>query len=211
MLRDSLESPPIQYKLVACSYRGYWTSRGRPTEQGIIKDAEAALQWINDDSRKSSLANAGNITVVVWGQSIGAGFATQLAAISSKQPDVPTISALILETPFLSIKTMLDTLYPQKWLPYRYLWPLLRNHLDNVKALGEILESRRKNMQTLILDAGKDELVPRSHGDLLEERCRTLGFRTTRHTVGGALHTEAILRPDGRIAVVKAIRAAGRS
>lgn len=214
MLRTSPDDsePPVRYQMVCCSYRGYWTSRGRPSEKGIAKDAQAALKWIRDDSEKSSSPIiARNSSVVVWGQSIGAGVATRLASEASLHSDGLIIDTLILETPFLSIKSMLETLYPQKWLPYRYLWPFLRNHLDTVKALRLFDQSKRASTKVLILDAGKDELVPRSHSDELEKTCDELGFDVKRQTVGGALHTEVMARQEGRFIVVETVQKSGQS
>ncbi|TVY54294.1 Monoacylglycerol lipase ABHD12, partial [Lachnellula suecica] len=158
----------IRYTLVCLSYRGYWTSHGRASETGIAKDAIAALQWIAQDSR---CTQTDGVPVVIWGQSIGAGVATSLAA--TQPPSGLAIKTLILETPFLSVKAMLKTLYPQKWLPYRYLWPFLWNHLDSSKALGLMKERHgEKTPRVLILEAGNDELVPKVHGKMLEGRCR---------------------------------------
>ena len=198
--------------MVCCSYRGYWKSRGRPSEEGIARDAQAALKWIKDDIMESgSHLSSNSHNVVIWGQSIGAGVAARLAAEASLEQNDLNINTLILETPFLSIRSMLETLYPQKWLPYRHLWPFLRNHLDTPKALGMFNKSRIHATEILILDAEKDELVPKSHGNELESLCVELGFEVKRHTVGGALHTEAIVRQGGRIAVVEAIRQSGKA
>lgn len=197
-----------RYKMVCCSYRGYWTSRGRPSEEGIAKDAQAALKWIEDDAE---LSGARKATVVIWGQSVGAGVAARLASEASLEPSSLTVDVLILETPFLSIKSMLETLYPQKWLPYRYLWPFLRNHLDTPQALEKFSKFKRKTTSVLIIDAGKDELVPRFHGEELGKICANLGFEVKRYTVSGALHTEAIARQEGRLAVVEAIRRSGKN
>lgn len=177
----------VKYTMVCCSYRGFWTSSGRPSEKGIAMDAIATLNWITDADE-----------IVVWGQSIGAGVASSLATVSPVQ-------LLILETPFISARAMLETLYPQKWLPYRCLWPFLRNHLDTHKALG-LLKGRPR---ILILEAERDELVPRQHGDVLEARCKELDLVVKRKIVGNALHTEVMSRSEGRMAVVEAIQSIG--
>lgn len=179
----------VRYTMVCVSYRGFWHSSGRPSEKGIAMDAIAALNWIKDADE-----------IVIWGQSIGAGVASNLATVSPVQ-------LLILETPFISVRAMLETLYPQKWLPYKYLWPFLRNQLDTHKAL-ENLNGRPK---VLILEAGRDELVPRQHGDVLEARCKEMGIDVERKIVGNALHTEVLSRREGRMAVVEAIRSTGES
>jgi acetyl esterase/lipase len=147
--------------------------------------------------------------VIIWGQSIGAGVATNLAAQQDPLSGDLLLKGLILETPFLSARAMLETLYPQKWLPYRYLWPFLWNHLDSGKAL-DLLGDKFKATGArapgiLIVEAGKDELVPKSQGDTLERRCLEAGLKTQRTAVGNALHTEVLVRPGGRNAMVEAI------
>ncbi|CAL3973826.1 unnamed protein product, partial [Diplocarpon coronariae] len=109
---------------------------------------------------------------------------------------------------------MLQTLYPQKWLPYRYLWPFLWNHFDSFAALrflknkSQIAGGRLPNV--VIIEAGKDELVPGEHGLVLERRCRELGLRADRMIVPGALHTGVLAREEGRSAVVWAIEGTER-
>lgn len=202
---------PIKYALVCCSYRGYWTSKGRPSEIGIGLDAIAALRWIRDTQNKQPYRPAAEaIPLVLWGQSIGAGVATNLAAqVQSFSSNNISLKMLILETPFLSVKAMLATLYPQKWLPYKYLWPFLRNHLDSSKALCT-MQRRFKEINTnspsvLILEAGKDELVPKDHGDALENGCVELGVNVKRLVISNAFHTEVMVRSQGVLAVVEAI------
>ncbi|CAG8948880.1 hypothetical protein HYFRA_00002004 [Hymenoscyphus fraxineus] len=190
---------PIKYVLVCCSYRGYWTSNGRPSEKGIALDALASLQWIATQATSSPTKPT---PFIIWGQSIGAGVASALtssfpASLSKSLP----LKALILETPFLSIRAMLQTLYPQKWLPYRYLWPFLRNHLDAEKALGVMSERwgerGEKTPKVWILQAGRDELVPAGHAERLEGRFREVGVGVERRVIGGALHTEVLVRAEG--------------
>jgi hypothetical protein len=73
------------------------------------------------------------------GQSIGAGFATNLAAQTEPSMSNLALKTLILETLFLSVRAMLETLYPQKWIPYRHLWP------EPTRWLEVIRDSRRQN------------------------------------------------------------------
>jgi fermentation-respiration switch protein FrsA (DUF1100 family) len=211
MLRD-MPDRNVKYTIVCCSYRGYWTSNGRPSEKGIALDAVASLNWIQEDHSRhpcSLSLEKEPIKMIIWGQSIGAGVATALASQQALFSKDVSLKVLILETPFLSIKDMVDTLYPQKWLPYRYLWPFLRNHLDSWKALGDLKKtSTELHVQApkiLLLEAGKDELVPSSHSELLERRCLQLGLNARKQVIHGALHTEVIARQEGRLAVVKAI------
>ena len=217
MLKDRCHDFPIRYTMVCCSYRGYWTSKGRPSEKGIALDAAASLDWIREDALRQGGKATEPIPVVIWGQSIGAGVATNLALQAhlfyASKPDL-LLETLVLETPFISVRAMLETLYPQKWLPYRHLWPFLWNHLDSIRGLSNM--SQRFKVaemgcpRVVLLEAGKDELVPKQHGTALEKRCVELGLDVEKKVINGALHTEVMVRPEGRLAVVEAVEDAAR-
>ncbi|KAK1595891.1 Alpha/Beta hydrolase protein [Colletotrichum navitas] len=209
VLRELQQSKrPARYTMVCLSYRGYWTSRGRPSEKGINLDAQAALHWIGRMHREHDAhGHQPQPEVILWGQSIGAGVATNLAAWEAFPPTV-RLRSLILETPFTSVKDMLVTLYPQKWVPYRHLWPFLRNHLDswtNLAAIARNRSGKRGKPRITIVEAGRDELVPAEHGAKLVQRCEEVGLTVEKKTVRNAFHNDAIFKLDGRRAVVDAI------
>ncbi|KAL8877331.1 MAG: hypothetical protein Q9198_004633 [Flavoplaca austrocitrina] len=196
-------SPSKRYTLVALSDRGSWTSRGRPSERGIRLDAAAAVSYT---MRKLREPNEQPSRLVLWGQSIGAGVATSAAAalptsVQEKDGGSP-VSGLLLETPFVSVRAMLMAIYPQKWLPYRYLGPFLRNHWDSRVALRTIANPRTRWPKTLILQAANDELVPSSQGLELEETSQELGLDVKRIVVSNALHNEVTVKSQGRRAIV---------
>ncbi|KAK4503814.1 hypothetical protein PRZ48_004729 [Zasmidium cellare] len=188
------------YTLVALSYRGYWTSSGRASQRGIEQDAQALLQWISG----TFSAPSSDLDLILWGQSIGAGVAATAAAtyLKDKASPDPPVTGLVLETPFSGIKSMLIALYPQKWLPYRYLWPFLWNHWDSIAALRSIAAGSQKP-QVLILPATRDEVVPPGEADKLERVSREVGLPTLRKDIIGALHTEATTRREGQDAVAR--------
>lgn len=194
------EGTRVRYTIVALSYRGYWTSSGRASQSGIELDAQAALRWITDEYSAPDT----DIKFILWGQSIGAGVATTAAATYSLSDTAsrPPITGLILETPFSGIKSMLLALYPQKWLPYRYLWPFLWNHWDSEAALQKVAVAERKP-RVLLLPAGRDEIVPPGEAGKLEQTCRHAGLQVERKDIVGALHTEATLRKEGQEAVAR--------
>lgn len=190
----------IRFTQVGLSYRGYWTSSGRPSEIGINYDTRAAVDWIsqlhaNTYGDAQDTAQRTKPIMFIWGQSIGAGFATNLAA-ANVIPAHLEPAALILETPFLSVKEMLEVLYPEKWLPYKYLHPFLRNHLDSYRNLGTIAASRsQKGMpppNVFILQAGRDEIVPERHPEELRKRCAELGVQCETAVVPKAYHSDAM-------------------
>lgn len=201
-------SGKVRFTQIGLSYRGYWTSKGRPSEIGINYDTMAAVEWIsqlheNTYKRDEHGAHGTKPILIIWGQSIGAGFATNLAA-AGVIPSHLEPTALILETPFLSIKEMLRELYPEKWLPYKYLYPFLRNFLDSYRNLGTIATARQEKdlppPHILIVQAGKDELVPERHTKELEKRCDEVGIPLQTFVAPRAYHSNAIMRGKGPVA-----------
>ncbi|KAK0746348.1 hypothetical protein B0T18DRAFT_438351 [Schizothecium vesticola] len=170
---------------VCLSYRGYWTSKGRPSESGFRLDAEAGAQWIfeHHQHQRTHATGVGDGApiLLVWGQSIGCGVATNLAATGKLPPGLP-IKGLILETPFLSVRPMLLALVA-----------------DRTEKEG------RRPPRVFILEVQKDELVPRELGDMLEQKCLEIGLPVERADSPSALHSEAIGRVGGRTLVAQAI------
>lgn len=215
VLRSVSDSKDISFAaseltFVCLSYRGYWTSSGRPSEKGLRLDAEAGAQWIAKyhEERFGKDTHCPVPILLLWGQSIGSGVATNLAASGQLPPGLP-VRGMLLETPFTSVRAMLGVLYPQKWLPYKYLWPFLRNQLDSWANLGLIAESARAKEETtphvFILEADRDELVPKEHGEALVQRCLDLGIPVEKGSAPVAFHSEAIARTEGKRLAVRAI------
>ena len=100
---------------------------------------------------------------------------------------------------------MLRALYPQKWLPYQYLHPFLRNYWDSEEALERLAQTGKKP-RALILQGEEDEIVPSSHGKELEEVCKTGDIAVDRTAIKGALHHEVLAKSQGRRAVVDYIQ-----
>lgn len=115
-------NPSVRFIMVCLSYRSYWTSNGGPSETGIAEDDIAALEWITSQPRRDP---TDLVPAVLWGQSIGARVATNLAASHGLLPRYVDIKMLILETPITTIRDILVTICRQKWLPYQILWPFL--------------------------------------------------------------------------------------
>lgn len=100
------DSSQTEYALIALSYRR------RPSERDININAQAAIKY--------AMTHYSPDRLILWGQSLGAG-----VACSAARPH----SDLLLETPFVNVRAMLLALYPQKWLPYRYLGPFFTESL----------------------------------------------------------------------------------
>jgi fermentation-respiration switch protein FrsA (DUF1100 family) len=190
-----------KYTIVALSYRGYWKSKGSASQTGIELDAEAALTWVQ------GRYDRGRTKIVVWGQSIGAGVASvSLANLLRNSPDnLERFSGLVLETPFIDLKSMLVALYPQRFLPYRYLTPFLRSTWDTRTALHRVGRCK-PSLKVLILEAGNDEIVPPGQAETLEGVCIEEQLKVERRKVPGALHTEVMVKSQGQNHIVEFVR-----
>lgn len=193
-------SARTNFSIVALSYRGFWTSSGRPSQHGIELDAAAALEWI------FVYYPLETTSIVVWGQSIGAGVATtavsNLISSDPKSRRIGTIKGMLLETPFIDLKSMLRALYPQKFLPYRYLTAFLQSSWDSREALARIADSKSVRPNILILRAGSDEIVPADHAGVLQMTSQEKGLDVEVQVVAGALHTEVTAKGQGRKLIV---------
>ncbi|KAK1812567.1 hypothetical protein LTR12_013054 [Friedmanniomyces endolithicus] len=192
-------SSPPRLPLLSQVLKLLQSSGGRASQKGIELDAQAMLKWVADKFSSDT-------QLILWGQSIGAGIASTSAAHHVKQDCTPRIAGLIMETPFTSIKSMLIALYPQKWLPYRYLYPFLRNHWDSGAALSQIAGSGTDRFELLLISATRDEVVPPEEIEELERICKALGLRYERKNILGALHTEATSRREGQQGVAEFVR-----
>ncbi|KAF7716185.1 Alpha/beta hydrolase fold-1 domain-containing protein [Penicillium ucsense] len=216
----SAEAPAeTEFKVVALSYRGYWKSSGRATQSGIQRDAQAFLNWASDTY--SSEEDSTRLQLILWGHSLGSAVATSaIPAHLSRRENaqlrgsrVPAqISGVVMEAPTSSIKDMLISLYPQRWLPYRYLWPFSWNTWCNASNLTQIVDWREEYPLAmsrippiLILSAENDEVIPPYVAGQLEQKGLDLGLDIFRKEVRGAMHTEAPMKEDGRKALIQFI------
>lgn len=79
-------------------YRGYGRSNGRPTEQGLYRDADAAYEWLIAQGWPPR-------RIILHGESLGTSIATDLAARRA-------CAGLILEAPFPSARAVAARVLP---------------------------------------------------------------------------------------------------
>ena len=104
--------------LVAVEYRGYGGSSGNPTEAGLIADAEAGYGFAAARYPVRQLA--------LWGESLGSGVATALAA---EKP----VARLILEAPFTSAAAVAAGQY--WYMPVRLL---MKDQFRSDERIGKV-------------------------------------------------------------------------
>ncbi|CAN2535189.1 putative+protein [Methylocapsa aurea] len=131
------------YGFLAIAYRGYAGSSGTPTQDGLMRDAEAAY-----DAAREAYAPA---RIVIVGESLGSGVATRLAARREA-------AALVLDSPFTSAADVAASRYG--FLPVRWLM------LDHFRS---DLAIRNVHMPVLIVHGDQDGVVPIALGRRLFE------------------------------------------
>ena len=127
--------------LVALSYRGYMGSTGRPTEEGLLRDAEAAYQF--------AVSHYPADRIVLWGHSLGSGVAVALAATRP-------VAKLVLEAPFSSTADVAASMFPI--VPVRWL---MHDQFHSDQRIGAV------TAPILILHGDKDRVVTVALGERL--------------------------------------------
>lgn len=150
--------------LLALSWRGYGGSSGSPSETGFLQDADAALAWVRQQVPDAN--------IILFGESLGTGVATQLAAREQ-------FAALILDSPFTSIVNVGAERYP--WLPVKLL---SKDHFDSLSQAAAI------NEPVMIQHCIDDDVVPYAMGQQLYAALASTEklFRT----VSGRCHVPSI-------------------
>lgn len=134
-------------RVLAIDYRGYGQSTGRPSEDGLYLDAEAAV-------RHAAAGRTAGRPLVFWGRSIGG----PVAAAASR---VVTPDALILESTFPDKAGLL-----RSDPVLRALNLLTRYRFQTVRMLSDY------SNPVLVLHAREDTVVPFALGRELFERLR---------------------------------------
>lgn len=125
------------FAVFAYDYQGYGTSEGKPSEEHLYEDSEAAYNYLINDLHVPS----GRI--IVWGRSLGAAAAVDLAA---RQP----VAGLIMESAFTSAFRVL-TRFPL--LPF-----------DKFPNLAKI---RNVRCPVLVVHGRRDGIISFYHGPKL--------------------------------------------
>jgi fermentation-respiration switch protein FrsA (DUF1100 family) len=128
--------------VLAVEYPGYGIAGGTPSEQGAYEAAETALRWLRSEQ------GIDRDRVVLLGQSLGTGVATEMARRGSG-------ARLILISPFTSVPDVARLRIP--FLPAS----LVRHRFDNkAKAVGI-------DLPVLIIHGTEDDVVPFAMGERL--------------------------------------------
>lgn len=94
---------PNRIHIVAIDYRGFGTSTGAPSEEGLLIDAVTLIDWAMKE------AGIPPSRIVIWAQSIGTAVATTLVEHMALKPQPVLFSGLVLVAPFADVKTLTTT------------------------------------------------------------------------------------------------------
>ena len=131
------------YDVVLVDYRGFGKSTGKRGEKAMFKDMQVVYDSLSQQCHENQ--------IIVYGRSLGSGFAAKLASDNSPR-------YLILDAPFYSFKKAVQRFIP--FLPMKYV---LRFQLQTYKWI------RKVNCHTYILHGTKDWLIPIKQSEQLQE------------------------------------------
>ncbi len=127
------------YGVLLVGYRYNSGAGGRPSEEGLYTDGEAAYAFLRAQGVPSD-------RIVVYGESLGSGVATHIATTRE-------VGAVILEAPYTSIGDVAQTHYwyvPARWL--------ILDRFDSLDRIG------RLQAPLLVLHGEGDAVIPVEFG-----------------------------------------------
>ncbi len=160
------------YDVLLMDYRGYGGNPGRPSEAGILLDAEATVAYL--ESRPDVDPNK----LVYFGESLGAAVAIGVAL---EHPP----SALILRSPFTSLPDVARTHYP--YLPAGLL---LRDRYPSIDTI------RSLDVPVLVAAGSRDTIIPIVQSRELHEAVPGMKRFVT---IEGADHNDPVLTHGTRL------------
>lgn len=114
-----------RFGVMMVDYRGYGMSEGKPSEDGLYADVDAALTWLKNKGL------SGN-RLVMYGFSLGSAPATKLTA----EPRSLIPSKLLLEAPFANAETMVQD-GSGLAMPSEFFTKLSINNAEEIKTVQQ--------------------------------------------------------------------------
>lgn len=135
-------------RVLIVDYRGYGENPGRPSEPGLYEDARGCWRYAVETLKVPPER------IVLFGESLGGGVATALAAELTQAQTPP--GGLVIRASFTSLPDAGAYHYP--WLPVRwFLW----DRFDSLARIPQVA------CPLLIMHGDHDRIIPFSHGERL--------------------------------------------
>lgn len=148
----NLYTATSDYHVIAIDYRGFGSSTGSPSEDGLILDASAAVQWAIDK------AGVPPHRIVVVGHSLGSAVAAGVAERYARVHGTD-FAGVIMVAGFSSLPNMLSGYAIAGWVPIlrpvrnyprilHFILSFIQDHWETSKRLQNIVEIvQRTNSQ----------------------------------------------------------------
>ncbi len=132
------------------SYRGHLKSAGRPSEDGIYTDAEAAVEFLQNQNIMPE-------KIILWGRSLGSAVAIETALKYN-------VKAVILESPILNIKQAALSIFARYIKIFKFL--ILKRFIKYLIESAEFIQKfandekiSKVKCPILIMHAKNDEKI----------------------------------------------------
>src|SRR5436190_6304050 len=132
------------FSVAAIDYRGYGLSTGSPSEQGLYRDVDAALEW-------AVPLRPQGVPLVFWGRSLGTTMAAYAATHTHPQ-------GVILESGFPDLGSVVQSSWPLRFLSLfsSYRFPTAQY-------------ARQAGCPVLVMHGDADHVIPLAAGRALYE------------------------------------------
>jgi len=144
------------YDVFTFDYRGYGRSEGSPTQDGVHRDAQSALETV------LTLPDINKERLFVLGQSLGGAIAVYAVANSQHKNHV---KALILDSAFSSYRDIAREKLAQFMLTWPFQYPLSLLFNDDYSPVKWIRTVHP--LPVLIIQGDQDTIVPVHHASIL--------------------------------------------
>jgi len=155
--------------ILTVDYRGYGLSTGVPSEEGVIIDAIATVDWA------IKIANISPSRIVILGHSLGTAISAAVVEHYAKQG--VGFAGVVLVAPFTSMQYLLDTYAIGGLVPLTFLlklYPTLqrqfRSHFEGKWPSADRIANfvqLSKRVRLFIIHSKNDQIIPWKHSDAL--------------------------------------------
>jgi uncharacterized protein len=187
--------PPEGFNILMIDYRGFGRSEGKPSLDGVVEDALAALRHLRTrpdvDARR----------LIVIGQSIGGATALRMLAVDRAGVRLAVIDSAFASYRGIARDAALQSVLLAPFLPLALPW-LPPGERDPITALAGI------DVSLLFLHGTSDGVIPLKHSEQLFAAARA-PKRMIR--VEGAQHMEAMMRSGVQAEILGAMLDAVRA
>lgn len=177
------------YNFFTFDYRGYGSSEGEPSQEGLYKDALAAVDYIE---KRVPPADGKNPDIILYGQSLGT------AVLMRAYPDVPAeekarVKLVVAEGSFYSYEALARDILSRSWVTF--LFQPLGYVLMSDAYSPEDYIAKISPTPFLVIHGDHDQTVPYRFGQKVFELAKE---PKTFWTIWKGGHIDSMMRFHGK-------------